>query len=163
MSAGGVYDLPIGKGRQHLSNIHPVLNGIIGGWATSHVFMWNSGSFLRFGQLIVSGDPVISNPTLAHWFNTSAFNAPLAYTPRTNPYQYDGLTGPRYWQLDSTLSKNFQLMERLRLEFRLEAYNVTNSFMPSNPDANIYSSTFGMSTGQANGGRSVQYTLRLHF
>lgn len=163
MSAGAVYDLPIGKGRPYLSHLHPVLNGIIGGWATSHILMWNSGSFLRFGQLIVNGNPVVSNPTLAHWFNTSAFQAPLAYTPRTNPYQYDGLTGPRYWQVDSTLSKNFQLIERLRLEFRLEAYNVTNSFMPSNPDANIYSSTFGMSTGQANGGRALQYTLRLHF
>ncbi len=163
MSYGASYDLPIGKGRRYLSNLHPVANAIIGGWITSHIVMWNSGSFLRFGQLIVNGDPVLSNPTLGKWFNTSAFQAPAAYTPRTNPYQYEGLTGPRYWNLDSTISKNFQVTERFRLEFRLEAYNTLNTFQPSNPDANVYSSLFGRSTGQANTGREMQYTLRLHF
>jgi hypothetical protein len=163
MSTGLAWDIPIGKGRPFMGNLNPVANAIIGGWATSHIFMFNSGSFLRFGQAVVSGDPLLDSPTRAKWFNTSVFTAPAAYTPRTNPLQYDGLTGPRYWQIDSTLSKNFQLAEWLRLEFRLEAYNVTNSFMMSMPDSNIYSSTFGMSTGQANAGRAVQYTIRLHF
>jgi hypothetical protein len=163
ISAGVSYDLPVGKGRPYLSNLHPVANAILGGWITSHIFMWNSGSFLRFGQMIVNGDPVISNPTRERWFNTSVFQAPQPYTPRTNPWQYEGLTGPRYWNLDSTISKNFQLSERFRMEFRLEAYNLTNSFMPSNPDVNIYSSLFGRSTGQANTGREMQYTLRVHF
>ncbi|NUN02654.1 MAG: hypothetical protein HUU41_16210 [Bryobacteraceae bacterium] len=163
MSAGVSYDLPFGRGRKFLSNLHPVLNAMIGGWITSHIYMWNSGSFLRFGQLIVNGDPVLDNPTRDKWFNTGAFTAPQGYTPRTNPYQYDGLTGPGYWNLDSTISKNFQLNERFRMEFRLETYNTTNSFMLSNPSVDVYSSLFGRSTNQANTGREMQYTLRLHF
>jgi hypothetical protein len=163
MSFGGSYDLPIGKGRAYLPNLNRVANAIIGGWVTSHILMWNSGSFLRFGQMIVNGDPILSDHNLQKWFNTSVFSPPAAYTPRTNPYQYDGLTGPRYWNLDSTISKNFNLTERFRLEFRLEAYNLTNSFMPSNPDVSVYSSLFGRSTGQANSGREMQYTLRMHF
>ncbi|MCC6391098.1 MAG: carboxypeptidase regulatory-like domain-containing protein [Bryobacterales bacterium] len=163
MSFGGSYDLPIGKGRAYLNNLHPVANAIIGGWVTSHIFMWNSGSFLRFGQMIANGDPVLSGHSRQKWFNTGVFSAPLPYTPRMNPYQYEGLTGPRYWNLDSTLSKSFNLNERLRLEFRLETYNLTNSFMPSNPSTDVLSSLFGRSTGQANTGREMQYTLRLHF
>ena len=45
----------------------------------------------------------------------------------------------------------------------LEAYNLSNSFMASDPNLNVYSSLFGRSTGQANTGRQMQYTLRLHF
>ncbi|MEK7753612.1 MAG: hypothetical protein AAB654_16940, partial [Acidobacteriota bacterium] len=86
-----------------------------------------------------------------------------AYTPRANPWQYDGLTGPRNWNVDTTLSKSFNVTERLRLEFRLEAYNLTNSFIPTDPVTNIALGTLGKSVNQSNKGREVQYTLRLHF
>ena len=163
ISGAAAYDLPLGNGRKYLTNLRPVLNAVLGGWTTSHIFTWNSGGFLRFGQMIVNGDPVLGSPTQAHWFNTSVFQAPQPYTPRTNPWQYPGLTGPRFWQLDSTLSKNFQISERFRIEFRMEAYNLFNKFIPSNPDTNVYSSTFGMSTNQANLGREMQYALKLYF
>jgi hypothetical protein len=47
----------------------------------------------------------------------------------------------------------------------LEAYNVTNNFVPSNPVLNVLSPVFGRSTGQllGNRGREMQYTLRLYF
>ena len=65
--------------------------------------------------------------------------------------------------VDATLSKFFPLSGRTRLEFKMEAYNLTNSFMASMPNANVTSSLFGRSTGQANRGRELQYTLRLLF
>ena len=86
------------------------------------------------------------------------------YTPRTNPWQYPGVTGPRKGNLDATISKFFPLKgERLRLEFKVEAYNLSNSFLASDPSTDVYSSLFGRSTGQANTGRQIQYSLRLHF
>ena len=91
------------------------------------------------------------------------FKQATPFTPRTNPFQYDGLTGPRYWNLDSTLSKNFDVTERFKLEFRLEAYNLTNSVMPGNPNLTVTSVQFGRIASQVNYGREVQYTLRLHF
>ncbi len=112
----------------------------------------------------VSGNPAIDNPTRSRYFDTSVFSPPTPYTPRTNPWQYPGVTGPRYGNLDATLSKFFPLKgERLRLEFKMEAYNLSNSFMASDPNMSVYSSLFGRSTGQANLGRQLQYTLRLHF
>jgi hypothetical protein len=163
LNVAGTYDLPIGNGRQYLNHIHPVLNAIIGGWTTSNILMWNSGPFLRFGQMNVSGNPVISNPTASRWFNTSAFSIATPYTPRTNPWQYSGLTGPGYWEVDSTLSKYFPITERVRLEFRIEAYNSLNAFMPSQPSTDVTSSLFGMSTNQANYGRVMQYSARIRF
>ena len=45
----------------------------------------------------------------------------------------------------------------------MEAYNLTDNFMASNPSTSVTSSLFGRSTGQANRGREMQYTLRRHF
>ncbi len=75
------------------------------------------------------------------------------------------MTGPNYRNLDATLAKQFNLMESLKLEFRLEAYNLTNSFMANNPDLNVQSSRFGEITGQrpAVFGRQLQYGARLRW
>jgi hypothetical protein len=88
-----------------------------------------------------------------------------AYTPRTNPWYYNGLRGPSFWSLDSTVSKDFPITERVKLEFRMEFYNMPNIFMPSSPDTGIGSGTMGQSTWVAGGnyGREIQYTARIHF
>jgi hypothetical protein len=165
VSMGGVWELPFGKGRRIGANLHPVLEAVLGGWSTSHLFMWNSGSFLRFGQLEVAGNPILDNPTAGKWFSTEVFSLAQPYTPRTNPWQYPGLTGPGFWSWDGTVSKSFHLTERVRTELRLEAYNVPNSFMPNAPSTSVTAATFGRSIGPAAGnyGREVQYSLRLHF
>lgn len=165
ISLGGVWELPVGRGRKFGAAMHPVLDAILGGWSTSHLFMWNSGVFLRFGQLEVSGNPILDKPTRDKWFRTEVFAIAIPYTPRTNPWQYEGLTGPGFWSWDGTLAKFFQLTERWRMEIRLEAYNVPNSFMLANPSTSVTAATFGRSIGPAAGnyGREVQYSLRLHF
>ncbi|HVV70011.1 MAG TPA: carboxypeptidase regulatory-like domain-containing protein, partial [Verrucomicrobiae bacterium] len=164
LSAGGSYDLPFGKGRPLLNNLHPILNAIVGGWQTSHLLLINSGQFLRFGQMVTDGsNPAIDNPNRDKWFDTSKFSRPLPYTPRTNPWQYPGVVGPKYWNLDSTLTKDFSIKERVKVEFRFEAYNLTNSFVPTNPDMTVTNSTFGRSTSQQNRGREMQYSLRFQF
>ncbi|MBI3279386.1 MAG: TonB-dependent receptor, partial [Acidobacteria bacterium] len=163
LSIAGTYDLPFGKGRQFGSNMHPLLNAILGGWSTSHIMWYNSGPFIRFGQMIVEGEPHIDNPDRNRWFNTAAFRKAEPFTPRTNPYQYGGITGPRYWQIDSTLKKAFPVREGMNLEFMLEAYNLTNYFQPNMPNTSVTSSLFGRSTTQQNRGREMQYSIRLIF
>ena len=128
--------------------------------------MYNSGQYLRFGQLDTDGSsPRIDNRTADRWFDTSKFKQATAFTPRTNPWQYDDLTGPRFWNLDMAVSKYFPFRERYKLEVKFEAYNVTNSFMPGDPNLNVLSSLFGKLTTQsaANRGREMQYTMRIHF
>ena len=84
---------------------------------------------------------------------------------RTNPRQYPGVVGPKMWNLDATISKYFPIRERFQLEFKFEAYNLTNSFIPGLPNTSVTSALFGRSTTQEqeNRGREMQYSLRLHF
>ena len=61
--------------------------------------------------------------------------------------------------------KYFPITERVKFELRMEFYNFSNSFMPSQPTLGVTSSLFGKSTGVAAGnyGREMQYTGRIHF
>jgi hypothetical protein len=40
---GAVYDLPFGAGRRFASNLHPVLERVIGGWSLTGSIIWESG------------------------------------------------------------------------------------------------------------------------
>lgn len=163
----GTYDFPIGKGRAIGANMHPILNAAFGGWQLSGIYSYRSGEFLRFNdQMDYSGaDPHIDNPGPQKWFNTDAFKVATPFTPRLNPRQFDGITGPIFWNLDGNVSKTFPIRERYKLEFRFEAYNLTNSLMWANPEMRVANPLFGRSTAQAttNRGREMQYTLRLVF
>jgi hypothetical protein len=165
LTVAGTYDVPVGKGRTFGGSMHPVLNGIIGGWQLNGIYTYRSGEFLRFPQADVTGSPYIDNPGPQKWFNTAAFAVPTPFTPRMNPFQYDGVTGPIFWVLDGTVSKTFPVKEKYKFEFRFEAYNLTNSLMWANPTMTVGNQLFGRSTGQAttNRGREMQYTIRFLF
>ena len=45
----------------------------------------------------------------------------------------------------------------------MEAYNLSNSFMASDPSTDVYTSLFVRSSAKTNIGRQMQYILRLHF
>jgi hypothetical protein len=137
---------------------------VLGGWATSHFFTFRSGDLLFFNEAVVSGDPTQNVPA-GHAFNPAVFSTAPAYTIRTNPWYYENLRGPKLWELDSTLVKYFPITERVKFELRAEFYNLSNTFIQSDPDTGIGSGTMGMSTGVMGGnyGREIQYTGRVHF
>jgi hypothetical protein len=45
----------------------------------------------------------------------------------------------------------------------MDSFNTPNHVLKDNPDTNVLSATFGQSLHQANSGREMQYTMRLHF
>jgi hypothetical protein len=156
------YLLPVGKSRMLGSRLHPALDAVIGGWAISPIARYQSGMPLQFGQMLVKGDAKLEHPTPDRWFDASQFAQAPAYTKRTNPW-FVGLYGPRYVNIDASLSKFFPIGEKRKVELRMEIYNLTNSIMFDRPTLSVTSSTFGRTTSQINVGREMQYTLRLHF
>jgi hypothetical protein len=165
LSLAGTWEVPLGKGRQYLSGAPRVVDAVIGGWNLTPLITWRSGRFLQFGGMLATGNPIISNPTPQQWFDTSVF-APLpAYTPRTNPWQYAGLTGPGRFNMDGSLVKAFAITERVRFQLRVDVFNVLNNMTWNDPDTNIYSSTFGQITDQLpyTFGRRAQLGMRIEF
>ncbi|MEZ5357067.1 MAG: carboxypeptidase-like regulatory domain-containing protein [Bryobacteraceae bacterium] len=166
-TGAGIYELPFGKGRKYGSGMHPFADAVLGGWSMSGLFTFNTGVFLRFGGLAVNGDPTLDNPTNSRWFDTSKFAILPAFTRRSNPWQYDKLTGPRFANIDMTLAKEFRILpeDRLKFELRGEAYNLVNAFSGNNPDLNVRSATFGRIIAQKPGvfGRQIQFSGRFVF
>jgi hypothetical protein len=50
-----LYDLPIGKGHAFGKNWNTFLNGMVGGWRLSNIFLWQTGPFLT--PYFTGGDP----------------------------------------------------------------------------------------------------------
>jgi hypothetical protein len=71
--------------------------------------------------------------------------------------------GPMFWNADMALQKGFSITERTKAEFRVEAFNVTNSVSFNVPDYNINSVNFGRITGTQSASRIMQFSLRLLF
>ncbi len=161
---GATYELPFGNGRQFANHVNKFVDAIIGGWGTSQLFFWRSGNLLTFGDAQVNGDPTQNVPA-GYYFNPAVFSTLPAYTLRTNPRYYPGLRGPNWWELDSSFFKTFNLTERVKLELRMELYNMPNKFMPSDPVTSIGSGSLGLSTDVASGnyGREAQFMGRITF
>ncbi|HYW70092.1 MAG TPA: hypothetical protein VE961_03600, partial [Pyrinomonadaceae bacterium] len=172
------WDIPVGKGRAYLKDMPTALDYVIGGWTFTTSTRIYSGRPLFFNQnLIVDGNPKISNPTTSMWFDVTKFHAlPTSTDPtlppnlhkRDNPWTFPGLYGPGVWQSDMTMNKSFRITERFRLEARVEAYNVFNRIMFANPTVDFTSVNFGKISPPnaklvAYNGREVQYGLRFVF
>lgn len=182
LNVAGTYELPFGKGKSYLASMPKAADALLGGWKLAGLWTFSTGDFLRFGnmQTVPGCDPVLSSPSPQHWFNTSCF-APITkgttYMLRYNPLQYPGLMGPRFWNLDATLTKNFAVFERIHAEFKLAAYNATNHLNRGDPVTDVNSSSFGQAlyqgspgggfgiatATQAGSGRQVELGLKLIF
>jgi hypothetical protein len=162
LTGAAIYQLPFGKGRKYANNMNRALDGIFGGWALSGIFTFNTGEFIRFGSFVVNGDPSLSNPTKERMFDTSKFSVLPAFTRRSNPWQYNGVKGMAFKNLDLTLAKEFTITERIRFELRMESYNATNTFNGAAPSTNFGTASFGAVVAQRPGyfGRQFQYSGR---
>jgi len=166
-----------------------VLGHVLNGWQIAPILRLRSGGPLTITNGLdanmdgnsgtdranLIGDPYLSNPSAAEWFNTAAFsqNTPkqASGTPATGAVPVDGtsprnfLRGPGATYLDLALSRTFKFTERFKLQFRGEATNAFNIVNLNNPDtniANLSKGTFGTITG-ARSMRELQLGLRLMF
>jgi hypothetical protein len=178
-----VFNLSLNWDIDYYQGGNAVVRNVFNGWSISPIIKVRSG--LPFtvtngnvdanldgntndrAQLI--GDPTVSNPSAAQWFNTAAFTQNKAVTGVAT----DGnsarnlLDGPAYHSVDLALSRDFHLQNRARLTFRAEATNALNTVSLSQPGAAVpaagtTSATFGV-IRTANPMRRMQFGLRLTF
>lgn len=159
------WELPFGKGRRFLNDMPKALDLVLGGWQATAMTRYYSGRLLLFGtSYVVTGNPKLDNPTRDRWFDTSKFAVADTFTPRSNPWYYDGLTGPSVTVTDLTVTKSVAIGQN-RIEARIEAYNLFDSITWDNPDLTISSSNFGKVTRKRldGNGREIQLGLRFVF
>jgi hypothetical protein len=72
--------------------------------------------------------------------------------------------GPHYFELDASLLKRVQVTERVKLEFRADATNLTNSVAFGPPTATVTSTIFGRINNTVySGSRKIQVGAKIHF
>jgi hypothetical protein len=71
------------------------------------------------------GDARISSPSISHFFNTTKF-APQALGT-VGSAERNSLFGPHFRHVDLSLFKNYPVTERVNLQFRVEAFNISNT------------------------------------
>lgn len=117
----------------------------------------NTGTSLRPDRI---GNGKVGDPTLFLYFDPSAFKVPAPFTYGNSGRNILYARGFRNW--DFIIVRNFVLRENLRLQFRSEFFNFTNTPAFGGPVTNIQAATVGriLSAGEP---RDIQFALKLRF
>jgi hypothetical protein len=190
VNAYAIYQLPFGRGQKYGSNMNRILDAFVGGWQISGIYRQTSG--LPFAPsdgsrwatnwevstgVEPNGNPIPPVVSTGHaigesgpnlWANPAAAFAAFreAFAGEAgmrNTFRGDGL-----FNIDSGVFKSFTMpySEHHRLQFRWEAFNLTNSvrFDPASASANLLSSSsFGKLTSTLTQPRQMQFALRYSF
>jgi hypothetical protein len=169
-----VWELP-GKTRNRWAD------GVIAGWQLSGLLSMQTGSYFtitvpngrqRLGATSIGNwwpdrlrDPRIDNPNTSRWFDTTAFASPRNAdgTWRLGNAGRSILATDSPFNIDIGLMKNFRLTERFTLQFRAEAFNLSNTPTLGEPVTNIESPDFGKVRSTFSSPRQMQFALRLSF
>ncbi len=181
-----------------------VLQAVLGNWQGSGIFTATSGSWLSvtdgedvsltgvgadrpievgnpFTAGTVAANPTCTAPTAVHtlaaWYNPCAFMPAALGSYGT--LGKNALQGPGNWNFDASISRAFPISERLKLDFRAEAFNALNhlqignpggalftgNLLVANPNGTARSLNAGYIGGGANGynPRIMQLALKLTF
>jgi hypothetical protein len=157
---GWMYELPFGQGKRF--GLSGPLDWVLGGWRINGVFSAYSGTPF---SVTASSDSLRCAGTNAcpqtvdvvgavrridqergpgkPFYDPAAFADPLWSFDARNPVYRPGtsgrnfLRGPGFWRVDPMISKVFRAGERFQSEFRLEAFNGTNTPRWNNPSTGL--------------------------
>jgi len=178
-----VLELPVGKGKRYLNSVSGPLGKIVSGWGLNGIVTMQSGFALSilaqstalsrtFGagtprpNLVAGCDPVLSGSAQSRrnkWFNTACFVQPGDYQFGNEARVDPKIRRAGINNFDLTISKNTDISERFRLQFKSEFFNLFNRAQFGAPGVTLGTSTFGVVTSQSNNPRQVQFSLRLNF
>jgi hypothetical protein len=136
------------------------------------------------GDVYLLGDPRLENPTWDRLFKTGVidvngtvrnvlegespvFQVRPPFTLRTTPQRYGNLRNQWGTTFDYSVLKKVRVTERVKAQFRVEAFNVFNTpIFSANPNLTPTSTNFGKifrDNGQSNAPRIVQLGIRLEY
>ncbi len=182
LQGGYSYQLPFGKGRKIGSGIPRGLDYVIGGWRLSGLLLVSSGRpFTVYSGLTTFSNSVNSTANCNgcsrdmgklviesgrnFWFDAAArakFSSPAPGSIGDTGRNF--FIEPSYFQTDVSLSKGFNITERVNFNFRVDARNFTNTPSFAAPTAVLTSQIFGRINDSVNSAsRRVQFSGNLSF
>jgi hypothetical protein len=170
-----VDELPVGKGRQLLGNANGLLDGFVGGWRLSTIFLAETGPYLTpfmqfnssgnanngFNRPDLAGNPNSFNHTSTQWWNPNVFACPggvagqglvnntLSCSNVIGRFGNAGvgtLVGPGTATWNLGLGKSLRLTERIAFKFETSFTNVLNHPNFDDPRQNLTESVNGQGT-----------------
>ena len=177
------YDVPVGKGRTFLGNVSKPMDLIFGQWNLATFSTFQAGFPLSFGvnqntlfltgaggqRPNVTGDPnggISGSITgrLGAYFNTAAFSQPADFTFGNVGQRVPWLRSPGMNNVNLTLTKQFVISEKLKVNLRASSFNLANHPVFSAPNTTFGAlGQFGRISGQANLSRQTEAVLRIIF
>ena len=166
---GFVYELPMGKGKAAAND--GVAAAVLGGWQLNGGFSAIAGRpftvFADGGGLNAPGNsqtadqikPVVEKiGSLDQFYDKTAFAG--VTEARFGSVGRNTLRGPGAVNLDLSLFRDFPITERIKLQFRAESFNFTNTPHFDNPTNNFNSAAFMRITSAVADQRTFRFGLR---
>ena len=169
----GIWQLPFGPGHSRFS--HGLLSAIVGAWQVNGILSLNSGfpmvitapnvtnvTGLNSRAIRLRSGVLSAGQTRDRWFDTTAFLPANPYTLGNDSRTQPDLRTPGVKNLDFSLVRNQRIRERYTVQFRAEAFNLTNTPQLDDPVGSVNSRDFGRILGGA-GNRMIQFGVRISF
>lgn len=168
LAISGVWDLPVGWGRRWFNQGGRMAGAFLNGWAVDWILTYSSGYPVNQPDAVFTcgSYDAPGGQTEAHWFNNNpeCYQARKQYTLRTNPDRFSNIRMPTAPQLHASIEKTFWMTEKYSLQFRGEAFNLTNTAIQGAPNTDFKNPRFGeLPVGQINFPRYVQIAAKLVF
>jgi outer membrane receptor protein involved in Fe transport len=174
LTVAHVVSLPFGPQRRYLT--HGPASWFLGGWQLNGILSATSGypinittpneagvaGFTSYANKLHSGRLVNHAKTVKEWFDTTAYQIPAAFTLGTGVRLEPDIRTPRYFDYDFGLDRVQPIGDKLKVQFRAEAFNITNTPFLSAPNGTVGSATFGQVTTGTNS-RVLQLGLRISY
>ncbi len=147
----GVYELPLGPGKQFLNHGGTLMKNVLGGWQLSGLFQYASGLPIT---IYSNEDPFLNGFNRANYsgaalsvnynnyykglpvFNIAAFSDP-GFTEGNEPRVLSNLRNPFQSNENFALAKKFFFGEHVSAELRMEYANIFNRMQICGPDTGV--------------------------
>ncbi|MGB2634133.1 MAG: carboxypeptidase regulatory-like domain-containing protein [Candidatus Acidiferrum sp.] len=184
-----LYELPFGHGQMYANDLEGWKGHLVSGWSLASIVTLQSGFPLTpqlsynpsnngdtrnpvrpFVNPAFRGPMVLGKPN--EWFNPAAFIAPPSASGFYGNAGRDTIIGPGLGTWDFSVLKDTTLTERMKLQFRLEIFNLLNRANFNTPNLIVFtpptatnptgvSGTAAAITSTATTARQVQFALKL--
>jgi hypothetical protein len=178
-----VYPLPLGRGQSFLGDVQGFADKLASGWNFDGILTFQEGDPLNIVAIpntsnsfggglrpnVVAGckkGRPAGVSKLTEYFNTGCFSMPDPFAFGDESRTDGAIRSPGVANWDVALMKETAITERIKLQFRAEAFNLFNR-VQFGPPGQVFTSggvsSFGVLSSQVNNPRLIQFGLRVNF